>query len=85
MLAEAELRNILNTLNNNFEIAPNVELTLEANPDDINDKNLEIFAENGINRLSIGIQSFFEEDLRFMNRAHTAKEAIASLDETARR
>ena len=51
------------------------EITLEANPDDINLEKLSQWKQSGINRLSIGVQSFFEEDLKWMNRAHTAQQA----------
>ena len=51
------------------------EITLEANPDDLDDRTLETLTLTPVNRLSIGIQSFFDEDLRFMNRAHSAAEA----------
>lgn len=60
------------------KIAPwekKIEFTLEANPDDINPDRIEFWKRVGINRLSIGIQSFFEEDLRYMNRAHSAQQA----------
>jgi oxygen-independent coproporphyrinogen-3 oxidase len=56
-------------------ISPDPEITLEANPDDISDQKLEELSVSGINRLSIGIQSFFDEDLRLLNRVHTAGEA----------
>ena len=62
-------------LHQHFIIAPSAEITLEANPDDVNDDKLKGWKQLGINRLSIGIQSLFEEDLRWMNRAHTADEA----------
>ena len=62
-----------------FDISPDVEITLETNPDDISIEQLVEWKNEGINRLSIGIQSFFEEDLKWMNRAHTAQQAIDSL------
>ena len=62
-----------------FVVNTDAEITLEANPDDITDEKLSGWKETGINRLSIGIQSFFEEDLKWMNRAHTAKQAISNL------
>jgi len=55
---------------------PIAEITLEANPDDISTARLRAWREAGVNRLSIGVQSFFEEDLRWMNRAHDARQAI---------
>lgn len=55
------------------------EVTLEANPDDLSTENLRMWKRSGIDRLSLGIQSFQEEVLRFYNRAHTAKEALESI------
>lgn len=75
MLDEAELHLLLDTVHRHFRVAPGAEITLEANPDDLNAASLSMFARAGINRLSIGIQSFHEPHLRFMNRAHTALEA----------
>jgi oxygen-independent coproporphyrinogen-3 oxidase len=62
-----------------FTVAENAEVTLEANPDDINEEKLKAWKEIGINRLSIGVQSFFEEDLQWMNRAHSAEQAVDNL------
>lgn len=66
-------------LRQTFFVSDNAEITLEANPDDINEEKLANWKEIGINRLSIGVQSFFEEDLLWMNRAHNAQQAIANL------
>ena len=62
-----------------FLITDKPEITLEANPDDINEEKLGGWKEIGISRLSIGVQSFFEEDLLWMNRAHNAQQAIDNL------
>jgi len=62
-----------------FQVSPNAEITLETNPDDISGEKLKDWKETGINRLSIGIQSFFEEDLAWMNRAHNAAQAMNCL------
>lgn len=70
---------ILSALHRQFQVAANAEITLEANPDDINRANLESWKSNGTNRLSIGVQSFFPEDLAWMNRAHTAQQSLDSL------
>lgn len=75
LLSGSELELLLNTLNEHYPITPNAEITLEANPDDINTEKLNLWHTAGINRLSIGIQSFFEEDLQWMNRAHNAQQA----------
>lgn len=75
ILSEKELHEILEQLNLHFDLSQVKEVTLEANPDDLTEEKLKFFATTPINRFSIGIQSFFEEDLRLMNRAHNAKEA----------
>ncbi|MDF2187202.1 radical SAM family heme chaperone HemW [Paraflavitalea sp. CAU 1676] len=80
LLTANELQRILSALGNTFNIAPGAEVTLEANPDDITASLLSEWRGNGVNRLSIGIQSFFEEDLQWMNRAHTARQAIDQLE-----
>ena len=75
LLEKDELLKISRELQQHFDIQAGVEFTLEANPDDINAKALRDWKDAGINRLSIGIQSFFEEDLQWMNRAHNALQA----------
>jgi len=74
-----EIQSIIKKINSGFNVSPSAEVTLEANPDDITEEKLKDWKDAGINRLSIGIQSFFEEDLQWMNRAHDAKQAIDSL------
>ncbi len=74
-----EIQSIIEKLRSFFNVSPAAEITLEANPDDISKEKLNDWKQAGINRLSIGIQSFFEEDLVWMNRAHNAKQAIDSL------
>lgn len=75
LLSTEEVNTILNKLHQLFPVAANAEITLEANPDDVTDEKLAGWKAAGINRLSIGIQSLFDEDLQWMNRAHTATEA----------
>jgi oxygen-independent coproporphyrinogen-3 oxidase len=75
LLSIEELQQIMQTLQQQFVIDADAEITLEANPDDVTDEKLSGWKQQGINRLSIGIQSLFEEDLQWMNRAHTAEEA----------
>ncbi len=64
----------------NYKVVENPEITLEANPDDLSEDYLINLKQIGINRLSIGIQSFFEEDLQMMNRAHNSEEAMKCLE-----
>lgn len=79
LLPISDITLVMDALYQNFTIAPDKEITLEANPDDITEEKLKEWKEIGINRLSIGIQSFFEKDLQWMNRAHNAQQAIESL------
>ncbi len=79
LLAIHDLRFILEKLKESFTINEDAEITLEANPDDITEEKLIGWGSSGINRLSIGIQSFFDEDLQWMNRAHNKQQAIESL------
>lgn len=80
LLTRPELNEILDTIALHFTIESGAEITLEANPDDISPASVTDFKQAGINRLSIGIQSFFEEDLAWMNRAHTAQQAETCID-----
>ena len=79
LLKKEDLQQILQQLYIYFSIKPDPEITLEANPDDITADSLAQWKAAGINRLSIGIQSFFEEDLQWMNRAHNAGQAKACM------
>ena len=79
LLQIEDLRLQIEKIRQNFSVFEDAEITLEANPDDITEEKLLGWKEIGINRLSIGLQSFFEEDLRWMNRAHNAQQAIDSL------
>ncbi len=76
LLTMDELQLLMDTIYSNFEVFENPEITLEANPDDLSEDLIVQLSKTPINRLSIGIQSFFEEDLQWMNRAHNAQEAI---------
>lgn len=77
LLSAKEINELLNEIGKYFTVASTPEITLEANPDDLSAEYLlSLKKETAINRFSIGVQSFFEEDLRYMNRAHNAQEAI---------
>jgi oxygen-independent coproporphyrinogen III oxidase len=80
ILSVAEIEQILSAVQANFELEQNIEITLEANPDDISLQKAIDWRKAGINRLSIGIQSFDEEILKWMNRAHSAKEALQAME-----
>lgn len=79
ILTITELKGIFESINANYSIAENAEISLEANPDDLSESYLKGLKKLGINRLSIGVQSFFNADLKFMNRAHTSQEAIRAI------
>ena len=75
LLNEKELGEIFHSIHTHFAVADNAEITLEANPDDLSLENLQAIRKVGVNRLSIGIQSFENDILKFLNRAHSAREA----------
>jgi len=79
VLSPAEIGEILNKLKATFELEENAEITAEANPDDLDREYLESLLETGINRISIGIQSFDDNDLLLMNRRHNARQAEQSV------
>ena len=79
-----ELDLLINTVTNNYNVDDKPEITLEANPDDLSTKRIIELSKTPINRLSIGIQSFFEDDLQSMNRAHSAREAKNCLKEATK-
>jgi len=79
ILDAEDILQLIGTVEKYFEIAPDAEITLEANPDDLTREKVDALRQTPINRFSIGIQSFYEEDLRWMNRAHNAQEADSSI------
>ena len=79
LLNNDDLENLLNAISNNYPVSDKAEITIEANPDDINKEKLTVWKESGINRLSIGIQSFQQKDLEWMNRAHNSVQALDSI------
>jgi putative oxygen-independent coproporphyrinogen III oxidase len=85
LLPPSDQAALIEKIYSTFQVSPNAEITLETNPDDISGEKLEGWKETGINRLSIGIQSFFEEDLKWMNRAHNADQAMNSLQSAAKK
>lgn len=79
LLTISELQNIIKSIYQHYKVAEHPEITLEANPDDLSEAVILELAKSPVNRLSIGVQSFFEDDLKQMNRAHNAKEAMNCL------
>jgi oxygen-independent coproporphyrinogen-3 oxidase len=76
LLSQNEIDSIISTIKQNYKVVADAEITLEANPDDITFNKLIEWKNVGVNRLSIGIQSFIERDLKWMNRAHSAEQAL---------
>ncbi|WP_066221860.1 radical SAM family heme chaperone HemW [Formosa haliotis] len=79
VLSLEEINSILNAVYSNYKVIKDPEITLEANPDDLSEAKIIELSKSKINRLSIGVQSFFEADLKLMNRAHNAVEAKTCL------
>jgi oxygen-independent coproporphyrinogen-3 oxidase len=79
LLSASEIDQIIDIVHQNIEVSKKPEITLEANPDDLGIEKLKEFKNTNINRLSIGVQSFFDEDLKWMNRAHLAQEAETAI------
>ncbi|MEE3999789.1 radical SAM family heme chaperone HemW [Tenacibaculum sp. FZY0031] len=84
LLSIEELQLLIDTIYQNYVVIANPEITLEANPDDLSEEKIIELSKTSVNRLSIGIQSFFEEDLQLMNRAHNAQEAKKCLSAATR-
>lgn len=80
VLSTAEINFLIEKVYQNYTVIENPEITLEANPDDLDFEKIKELSSSKINRLSIGIQSFFEEDLKMMNRAHNTQQAKDSLE-----
>ncbi len=79
-----ELERLIQAVYDHYKVMDNPEITLEANPDDLSNDRIIQLSKSPVNRLSIGIQSFFEEDLKLMNRAHNAQEAENCIEEAVK-
>ena len=80
ILQIADLRFLIDSVYKNYKVVSTPEITVEANPDDLTENRIIELSKNKVNRLSIGIQSFFEDDLQLMNRAHNVEEAKKCLE-----
>jgi oxygen-independent coproporphyrinogen-3 oxidase len=83
VLSSDEINLLIESVYRHFKVSNDPEITLEANPDDLSDQKITELAQSKVNRLSIGIQSFFDQDLQLMNRAHNSDEAQKSLAKAA--
>lgn len=81
ILETEDINDLIQTVYDLYDICDDPEITLEANPDDLDSNTILKLAQSKVNRLSIGIQSFYNKDLTLMNRAHNADEAITCLEE----
>ena len=79
LLTNHYVKTILKTIYDNYKVSEKPEITIEANPDDLNRKKIADFFNIGVNRLSIGVQSFSDDDLIFLNRNHSRADAISSI------
>ena len=79
VLSADEIKSLIDEVLKYFSFKNDIEITLESNPDDLNNTFLKELSKSTVNRLSIGTQSFFDEDLKLMNRAHNASEAESSI------
>ncbi|MFH6961638.1 radical SAM family heme chaperone HemW [Flavobacterium plurextorum] len=84
VLSNEEINFLISEVYKNYTVSENPEITLEANPDDLSAERILELSRSPINRLSIGIQSFYEEDLKMMNRAHNSAEAKKCLEEATK-
>jgi oxygen-independent coproporphyrinogen-3 oxidase len=80
ILEISDLKFLIEAVYSNYQVVEKPEITVEANPDDLNYDTIRQLANSPVNRLSIGIQSFFEDDLKLMNRAHNMEEAKKCLE-----
>ncbi len=84
ILSEKEISRALNAVRENYSIHPDVEITVEANPRTISEKKAESLLKSGINRISIGMQSFIDVELAILGRSHNADDAVKALKDVRR-
>ncbi|MBW1722815.1 MAG: radical SAM family heme chaperone HemW [Deltaproteobacteria bacterium] len=84
LLEPGELKDLLSLLFNNFSFSPDAEFTLEANPDDVTASKADLFLDLGLNRISLGAQSFIDRELRLLGRRHTASQTERAVEHLAR-
>jgi len=82
LLEPAQIAKILNKLSQRFKISSNAEITLETNPGTVDKRKLLEFKNLGVNRISFGVQSFFDDDLKFLGRIHTSEDAFKCINDS---
>ena len=85
VLSPTQLRLLLDEVNSSFSVVADPEITLEANPDDLSPEYINDLQKLGFNRLSIGVQSFLDDELTLMNRAHNGIQALSSVEHAKKR
>jgi len=80
LLSIDELSSLFDTINQYYTFLPNAEISIEVNPDDLTENYLDGLSKLGFNRLSIGVQSFFDDDLKWMNRRHNTRQVLQSVE-----
>lgn len=81
LLPTKSIEEIINLIRKNFNIDDNPEITLEANPDTINKGKMSLLKQMGVNRISVGIQSFFDDDLQYLGRRHDSRHALQVMED----
>lgn len=82
-LSSADLQRLFELIRQHFQTSPNAEISVEANPDGLDRKRLDVLQQNGVNRLSLGVQSFDNDLLKTLERTHLRDEAIAAVEKCA--
>jgi oxygen-independent coproporphyrinogen III oxidase len=82
LLPAKDIETVLNSLRKSFGVSSNAEITLEANPDDLDKEKLKAYRQMGVNRLSIGIQSFLPDDLKYLSRKHDPQQALKAIEDS---
>ena len=80
ILESEKIKYLLEKIRSTYQVSQEAEITLELNPDDITEKKITALKNIGVNRLSIGVQSFYDRDLEFMNRSHNSTQAIDAVN-----
>ena len=85
ILKKSIIKSLIDSVRHNFNLDKKIEICLEINPDDIKDGDIENYIEIGVNRISVGVQSFFDSDLALMNRRHDSEQAINVIEKVKKK